>query len=135
MTIKRLALIIGAALLSMVVNVVLSILYIAFYSYFINPGHDERFYQEYARTAAPYCSIVSGIPVLYFVCRWIGGKWESNFAVKAALLVWLVYALIDLSVLTAAGWTTRLAVVSLVSMTTKLIAAYFGGLAARGKIN
>jgi hypothetical protein len=135
MTIRRLAWIIGAALLCMVVNVVLSILYIAFYSYFINPGHDERFYQEYAGIAAPYCSIISGIPVFYFVCRWIGGKWESNFAVKAALLVWLVYALIDLSALTAAGWTIQLAVLSLVSMTTKLIAAYFGGISAGRKIN
>ena len=66
---------------------------------------------------------------------WIGGKWESNFAVKAAFLVWLVYALIDLSALTAAGWTIQLAVFSAISLATKLIAAYFGGKAARGKIN
>ena len=135
MTIKRLVWIIGAALLSMIVNVVLSILYIAFYSYFINPGHSHAFYEEYAQTAAPFCSIIFGIPVLYIVARWIGGKWESNFAVKAALLVWLVYALIDLSALTAAGWTIQLAVISFISMTTKLIAAYFGGLAASRKIN
>lgn len=133
MTIKQLALIIGAALLCMAANVGLSVLYIAFYSYFINPGHDEKFYQEYAGVAAPYCSIIAGIPVLYFVCRWIGGRWESNFAVKAALLVWLVYSLIDLSVLTAAGWTIQLAVISLISLTTKLIAAYFGEKAAGRK--
>lgn len=135
MTIKRLAIIIGAALLCMVVNVGLSILYIAFYSYFINPGQDQAFYQEYANIAAPYCSIIAGIPVFYFVCRWIGGKWEANFAVKAALHVWLVYALIDLSALTAAGWTVQLAILSFISLTTKLIAAYFGGLAASRKIN
>ena len=135
MTIKRLAWIIGAALLSMVLNIVLSILYVAFYSYFINLGHDQRFYEEYANVAAPYCSIIFGIPVLYFVGRWIGGKWERNFAVKAAVLVWLVYALIDLSVLTAAGWTIQLAVISVISMTTKLIAAYFGGKAAGRRIN
>ena len=130
MTIKRLALIIGAALLCVIVNIVLSILYIAFYSYFINPGHDEGFYEEYAAKAVPYCSIITGIPVLYFMGRWIGGKWESDFAVKSALLVWLVYALIDLSVFTAAGWTIQTAVFFLISMTTKLIAAYFGGKAA-----
>lgn len=135
MTIKRLALIIGAALLSMIVNIGLSILYIALYSYFINPGHDEKFYQEYAAKAVPYSAIVTGIPVLYFVSRWIGGRWESDFAVKAALFVWLVYALIDLSIMTAAGWTAQSAVFSLISMTTKLIAAYFGGLAASRKIN
>ena len=135
MTIKRLAWIIGAALLSIIVNVVLSILYVAFYSYFINPGHDAKFYQEYAEKAAPYCSIIAGIPVLYFVGRWIGGKWEADFAVKAALLVWLVYALIDVSALTAAGWTIQLAVIFLISMATKLIAAYFGGKAASRKTN
>jgi hypothetical protein len=135
MTIKRLIFIIGAALLSMVANVVLSVLYVAFYSYFINPGHDAQFYQDYAQTAAPYCSIVAGIPVLYLVCRWIGGKWESDFAVKAAFLVWLVYALIDLSVLTAAGWTIQMAVISAISLTTKLLAAYFGGRAASRKTN
>ena len=135
MSVRRLAWIVGTALSVMFVNVVLSVLYIAFYSYFINPGHDERFYQEYAAVAAPYCSIVAGIPLFYFACRRLGAKWEADFAVKAALLVWLVYALIDLFVLTAAGWTTQLAVLSVISMTTKLIAAYFGGKAASRKTN
>jgi hypothetical protein len=130
MTIRRLAGIIGAALFILFVNVVLSVLYIALYSYLINPGHDERVYQEYAQVAAPYCSIVAGIPLFYFVCRWLGGKLESNFAVKAALLIWVVYTLIDVSVLTAAGLNMRLAVLAAISMTTKLLSAYFGALAA-----
>jgi hypothetical protein len=133
MTVRRLAWIIGATIFILIVNVALSVLYIAFYSYFINPGHDEQFYQEYAQTAAPYCSIVAGIPIFYFVCRWISGKWESDFAVKAALLVWFVYVLIDLSVLTAAGFTPRLAVLATISLATKLASAYLGGLAGGKK--
>jgi hypothetical protein len=133
MTVGRLAWIIGAAIFILIVNVAMSFLYIAFYSYFINPGHDEQFYQEYAMVAAPYCSIVAGIPIFYFVCRWISGKWESNFAVKAALLVWLVYVLIDLSILTAAGFTLRLAVIAAISLLTKLASAYLGGLAGSKK--
>lgn len=133
MTIKRLLFIIGAALLSMLINIILSVLYLVIYSYLINPGHEAQFYQEYAQTAAPYSSIVTGIPVLYLVCRWIAGKWDQDFAVKAALLVWLVYAVIDLSILTAAGWTARSAVLSLISMSTKLLAAYFGGKSAEKK--
>jgi hypothetical protein len=135
MTIKRLVLIIGAALFGMIVNIGLSILYIALYSYIINPGHGEKFYQEYAVKVVPYCAIITGVPVLYFVCRWIAGKWESDFAIKAALSVWLVYALVDLSVMTAAGWTVQSAIFSMVSMTTKLIAAHLGGSAARRKTN
>jgi hypothetical protein len=133
MTIRRLAWIIGTTVVILILNVGLSLLYIAFYSYFINPGHDEAFYQEYAKTAAPYCSIITGIPVFYFVCRWISGKWESNFALKAALLVWFVYVLIDLSVLTAAGFTQKLAVFATISLLTKLASAYLGGLAGSKK--
>ena len=133
MTVGRLAWIIGATIFILIVNVGLSFLYIAFYSYFINPGHDEQFYQEYAMIAAPYCSIVTGIPIFYFVCRWISGKWESDFALKAALLVWFVYVLIDLSILTAAGFTLRLAVIAAISYLTKLVSAYLGGLAGSKK--
>ena len=134
MPVRRLAWIVGTALFIMFVNVVLSVLYIAFYSYFINPGHDERFYQEYARAAAPYCSIVAGMPLFYFACRWLGGKWEADFAVKAALLVWLVYVLIDISVIGAtAGFTSQLAVLAAISMATKFVSAYLGGLAAKKK--
>lgn len=134
MTIRRLAWIVGAALFIMFLNVVVSVLYIVFYSYLINPGHDERFYQEYAQAAAPYCSIVAGIPLFYFVCRWLGGKWEADFAVKSALLVWLVYALIDISVIAAAsGVTAQLYVLAAISMATKFVSAYLGGLAAKKK--
>jgi len=133
MTVRRLAWIIGATIFILIMNVGLSFLYIAFYSYFINPGHDEQFYQEYAMIAAPYCSIVAGIPIFYFVCRWISGKWESDLALKAALLVWFVYVLIDLSILTAAGFTLRLAVIAAISLATKLASAYLGGLAGSKK--
>src|SRR5687768_12298465 len=98
MNIKRLAWIIGAAVFILVVNVGLSVAYMVFYSYVINPGHDEQFYQEHIQIAAPYCSIVFGIPLFYFVCRWLGVRWEKDFAVKAAIFVWLVYALIDAAI-------------------------------------
>ena len=133
MTVGRLAWIIGATIFILIVNVAMSFLYIAFYSYFINPGHDEHFYQEYAMIAAPYCSIVTGIPLFYFVCRWISGKWESDFALKAALLVWFFYVLIDLSVLTAVGFTQKLALLAAISLLTKLASAYLGGLAGSKK--
>lgn len=135
MNIKRLAWIIGAAIFILVVNVALSVVYMVFYSYFINPGHDEQFYQEHVKIAAPYCSIVFGIPLFYFVCRWIGGKWEKDFAVKAAISVWIVYALIDLTVLVASGLTLWISGLMSVSLLTKLISAYFGGLSASKRLN
>ena len=135
MNVKRLAWIIGASVFILVVNVGLSVAYMFFYSYLINPGHDEQFYQEHVKIAAPYCSIVFGIPLFYFVCRWLGVRWEKGFAVKAAIFVWLVYALIDLAVLIASGLTLKITVLMTISLITKLISAYFGGLSASKKLN
>lgn len=135
MTIRRLALIIGASVFILVVNVALSVAYMIFYSYVVNPGHDEQFYQEHVQNAAPYCSIVFGIPLFYFVCRWLGGKWEKDFARTAAIFVWLVYALIDAAILIASGLTLTITVLMTISLLTKLIAAYLGGLSAGKKLN
>lgn len=135
MNAKRLAWIIGAALLILVVNVALSVVYMVFYSYLVNPGHDEQFYQEHVKVAAPYCSIVFGIPLFYFVCRRLGGRWEKDFAVRAAILAWVVYVFIDLSIVAASGITLSVGILVTVSLITKLISAYFGGLSASKKSN
>lgn len=129
----RLAWIIGAAIFILIVNVSLSVAYMVFYSYLINPGQEEQFYQEHIQIAAPYCSIFFGIPLFYFVCRWIGGKWEKEFAVKASIFVWIVYLLIDVTVLVAAGLTLKVVVLATISLTTKFVSAYFGGISASKK--
>jgi len=118
--------IVGSAILIMALNVVISILYIAVYGYVINPGHPEQFYQDYARLAAPWCSIVGGMPLFFFGCRWVTARWETAFRVKAALLIWLVYALIDVTVLALGGFKPRLVILTLVSLATKFGAAYLG---------
>lgn len=135
MKIGRLALIVGAAIFILIVNVALSFAYMVVYSYAINPGHDEQFYQEHIKTAAPFCSIFFGIPLFYFVCRWIGGKWEKEFVLKSAILVWIIYAIIDLSIIAAAsGITLIVSGFVAVSLITKLISAYLGGLSASKKV-
>ena len=124
--------IIPAAIAVMIVNVALHILYVVAYSYVINPGQDAAYYQAHARVSAPYSSIVVGMPLMFLACRWVGRKFAARFAVTAALLVWLVYFLIDLTVLLLAGeLSSRLALLFIISFATKSAAAYLGGLAAR----
>lgn len=130
MTFGRLAWLVGIALLVLVVNVTVSILYMVVYGYLIDPGHEEQYYQDHIKVAAPYCSIVAGIPLMFLAGWWVGGWWEGEFAVKAALVVWLTYALIDISVLLAAGLNARIAVLFAVSFLTKLAAVYLGALVA-----
>jgi len=128
MTLGRLAWLVGVALLVLVLNVAVSILYMIVYGHLIDPGHEEQYYKDHIKVAAPYCSIVAGIPLMFLAGRWVGGWWERDFAVKAALIVWLAYVLIDIGVLLAAGLTARIAVLFAVSFLTKLAAVYLGAL-------
>ena len=126
MTLGRLAWLVGVAVLVLLVNVAISILYMVVYSHLIDTGHEEQYYHDHIKVAAPYCSIVAGIPLMFLAGWWVGGWWEGEFAVKAALTVWLAYALIDIAVLLAAGITKRIAVLFAVSFVTKLAAIYVG---------
>ena len=103
MMLGRLAWLVGVALLVLVVNVALSILYMVVYGHLIDPGHEEQYYHDHIKVAAPYCSIVAGIPLMFLAGWWVGGWWEGEFAGKAALVVWLTYALIDIGVVLAAA--------------------------------
>jgi hypothetical protein len=130
MMLGRLAWLVGVALLVLVVNVAISILYMVVYSYLIDPGHDAQYYNDHIQVAAPYCSIVAGIPLMFLAGWWVGGWWGKEFAVKAALVVWLTYTLIDMSMLLGAGLTQRIAFLVAVSLLTKLAAVYSGALVA-----
>ena len=130
MSLGRVAGLVGVAMLVMVVNVASSILYMVVYSYAIDTGHDAKYYEEHIQLAAPYCSIVAGIPLMFSAGWWVGGWRYNKLPVKAALVVWLAYVLIDISVLIAVGLTTGIAILFAVSFLTKLVAVYLGALVA-----
>jgi len=126
MTFGHILKLVGAALLFLVVNVGVSILWVAFYAYVINPGHPDEFYQEYAMFVAPYSSILAGMPLMFIMCWWLSSHWGPDLAFKSVLGIWIIYVIIDLSVLVAAGMTSRLAILSAISLVTKLLAALLG---------
>ena len=122
MTLGRIAALTGLALAVMAANIIVSILYMVVYSHAIDPGHDKAYYEAHVQVAAPYCSIVAGIPLMFLVGWWVG--------MKPALVVWLVYAVIDLAVFSMTGPTLRMGALVAVSLITKLASAWFGALAA-----
>jgi hypothetical protein len=131
---SRWLLIVPAALIVMISNVGIHVLYMVAYSYLINPGQDMAHYHAHAQFSGPYSSIIAGIPLMFLVCRWIGKKFTAESSVTAALLIWLVYFLIDLAVILFAGALGDIALLFVISFATKFAAAYFGGLAARKQI-
>ena len=133
LTFGRVAWLIGVALLVMIANVAASILYMVIYGHLIDPGHEQQYYDAHIQAAAPYCSIVAGIPLMFIAGRWIAGWWHGTFAVKSAIFVWLVYVLIDFTVvMLAGGMTAKFAALFAVSFVTKLAAVYFGAASAKG---
>ena len=125
MTLGRVAALAGLALGVMAANIAISILYMVVYSYVIDPGHEKAYYEAHVKIAAPYCSIVSGIPLMFLV------GWSVSM--RPALVVWLVYAVIDLTIVLASGPTLRIGVFVALSLLTKLGAAYLGALVASGR--
>jgi hypothetical protein len=123
---SRLAWLIGVALLVLIANVAMSIVYMVVYSYVIDPGHDQQYYEAHIQEAAPYCSIIAGIPLMYLAGYWISGWWNGRFAVQSALAVWLAYLLIDFAAIAAAGSASEIGVLFAVSILTKLAAIYTG---------
>ena len=132
---SRIAWLIGIAVLVLVANVTGSILYMVIYSYLIDPGHEKQYYDAHIQIAAPYCSIVAGIPLMFLAGWWVSGWWQGEFALKSALFVWFAYVVIDLASLAitlSVGLTARLAILVAISLITKLAAIFAGTLFGRG---
>jgi hypothetical protein len=133
MTIGRVAVLVGIALSVMVANVAISILYMVVYGHLIDPGHEKAYYQQHIKIAAPYCSIIAGIPLMFLAGWWVSGFWDVGRGVQSAMIVWLAYAVIDLAILAASGLTARIGVLFAVSFLTKLAAVYLGAVFAAGR--
>ncbi|HMQ03810.1 MAG TPA: hypothetical protein PKD26_07830 [Pyrinomonadaceae bacterium] len=130
LTTGRVARLVGVAVLMLVANVAVTVLYMVVYGHLIDPGHDQAYYDAHVQTAAPYCSVVAGIPLMFLAGWWVGRWRPREFAVRSALAVWFAYAVIDIAIILAAGGTSSLTLVVDVSMITKLAAAYFGAVFA-----
>ena len=103
--------------------------WVGIYSYLIHPGEKLPYYQNYAQFASPIVSVVVGIPVWFFACRWVGRK-AGTRAVAMCLSAWLIVPLIDMPLgilgqAKAYDWT-----MVAISDSTKLVAAYLGARAA-----
>jgi hypothetical protein len=119
---------IAVAVPAMVLNVAAAFLWVFIYSMLIAPGQDEAAYQAYAMRAAPWCSVIAGIPILLFagwlLARWHGGGWRTGIFAAVA------YVVLDAIILLAAGALFAFPGIEALSYATKLGAAACGGLLA-----
>lgn len=93
---------IGLAILTMITLVIISFLEVAVYSYLINPAQNQSIYEAHANSSAPYISGAFGFIIFYLVSRyWMKKKFQNVF--RLAILFPLIYVLLDIIIITAAG--------------------------------
>ncbi len=122
----------AVAVAAMVLNVAVSILWVAIYSLLIAPGQSEAAYQAYAMRAAPWSSVIAGMPILFgagwLLARWHGDGWRTGIWAAA------VYVVIDAIIVAAVGGTAAFSPVVALSFVTKFAAAALGGAVAARRL-
>jgi hypothetical protein len=91
---------VGGSLLAHAALIAAAIAWVAIYSYLIAPDKDVSAYQAHARQSGPWVSLVVGMPLFYFLCRWIGRQAPA----RARATIWAllaIYLALDLTLLVA----------------------------------
>ncbi|MFM9945627.1 MAG: hypothetical protein ACKVQB_10395 [Bacteroidia bacterium] len=117
---------IGLEMLTMITLVIISFIEVAVYSYLINPGNEQSVYEAHANTSAPYISGIFGFIVFFLVARYWKKKSYPN-VFKLAILFPLIYVLLDIIIITAAGvkWSDFILIFAIAN-TAKFIGSYLG---------
>lgn len=117
---------IGLAILTMIILVIISILEVAVYSHLINPGQEITVYETHASQSAPYVSSIFGFIIFFLVARFWNQKNYNNIA-SLVLLFPLTYVLIDIIVLVLADvkWADFL-VIFLIANSAKFLGCFLG---------
>jgi hypothetical protein len=117
---------VGLALMTMTVLVLISFLEVAVYSYVINPGQEESIYEAHATLSAPYISAIFGFIIFFLVSRFWRKKQFLNLS-KLIFLFPLVYALLDIIIITAAGvnWSDFVIIFTLANA-SKFLGSFLG---------
>ncbi|MBX7109014.1 MAG: hypothetical protein K1X61_10245 [Chitinophagales bacterium] len=117
---------IGLVLLTMITLVLISFAEVAVYSYLINPGQQESVYEAHANDSAPYISGIFGFIIFFLVARYWKKK-EYRDVFKLVILFPLLYLLLDVIIITAAGvkWSDYILIFALAN-TAKFLGSYMG---------
>jgi hypothetical protein len=118
---------VGVALLLLVLNVLLSIPVILFYSLVIDPGHPREYYDKAALKIAPWCSHLTGTALFFIAGYFLTKRKPERNGLSFAVAFTALYALIDAATV---GFAGILSVEFGLSMLAKLAAALGGALLA-----
>ncbi|KAA3643352.1 MAG: hypothetical protein DWQ07_22840 [Chloroflexi bacterium] len=120
--------IINIGVITKILLPITAFIWVFIYSFLINPGQTEAFYQAYAQTASSYVSIITGIPIFFFFAWWMGRR-TGRRVMASAVLIWLIYVALDLPLLLFFDFSD-VWIPTIIAHATKLLGAYLGALLA-----
>lgn len=101
---------------------------VAYYAYFIEPGHPQEFYNEAAQWIAPWSSYILGPPLYFAFNYWLVRRTPSRNAMMFAAMTIVFYAAVDIGAQVGLGnpltLTTSLTMAA--SIATKAMGAFLG---------
>jgi len=117
----------AGALIAEIAQIAAAFVWVAIYSYLINPGQSLATYEAHAQTSGPWVSILAGAPIFYAASRWIARSRHNSLA------LFVIFATLDGALLVAMteSWSGVLAGQIGLSYLTKLGACALGGRHAR----
>jgi hypothetical protein len=113
----------GGFLIAEIGQIAAAFVWVALYSYLINPGQPVTTYQAHAQASGTWVSIFAGAPIFYAASRWIARSISTALALFGFLVVIdgaLLVAMMD-------TWTPASGVLIAVSYLTKLGVCALGG--------
>ena len=119
---------VGVVVAVLAITVAASFPMVAFYAYFVEPGHPQEFYNEAAQWIAPWSSYILG-PPLYFVFNyWLAKRTPSRNAIAFAAMTVVFYIALDVGaqVGLANELTLTMGLTMAASIATKAIGAFLG---------
>ncbi len=85
----------GVAIASIVITVIISFPMVTFYAYFIEPGHNQEFYDDAAQWIAPWSSYILG-PILFFLFNyWLSKRSQKQSAIVFATATIAFYVILE----------------------------------------
>lgn len=85
--------VVGLGILVRAILILVSFVWVAFYSHVLNPGQAYAQYQAWAAHVSPWIGIAGGIPLVYLFCRKLA---RTRPAIPTALVMFATCAALDL---------------------------------------
>lgn len=81
-----------------------AVAWVAFYSHVLHPGLPMEAYHQEAARAAPWASIVAGVPAFYFIARW-ASRGSGSFWTAPGVGIFGLFMLLEVLLLSQASTT------------------------------